>query len=354
MSVLVSIVSQFLLGYNTSVMNASAKVVFPDHTTTQWSIAVSAFAIGGPAGAIVGGWLANFFGRRGAMMINNMIFLIGGVIMTMAPNVYWLIPARLLIGFASGVSTVVVPVYLGEIAPPTLRGTLGTCTQFAMTIGILISGLVAFPWANAARWRYIFAVTPVLCIIQIFLSPLLLESPRWLLGIDPESIQARKNIKKLRGFRTREEAEEEAQHFLFASNLNKTDERDDGVGHSALGSLMKSKDMRYLFISAIILQCGQQLCGINAVFYYSTMFFEGIIDDPLLGTCFVGVVNVLATYGAMKLMDTTGRRTLLLISSGGMIISTLFIIAALKGYMYNVVAAVAVIAFVAFFEIGIG
>jgi MFS transporter, SP family, solute carrier family 2 (facilitated glucose transporter), member 3 len=64
MAVLVAIISQFLVGYNTAVMNAPSAVVFPDHTTTQWSVAVSAFAIGGPAGALVGGFLANQRGRR--------------------------------------------------------------------------------------------------------------------------------------------------------------------------------------------------------------------------------------------------------------------------------------------------
>lgn len=64
MAVLVAIISQFLVGYNTAVMNAPAAVVFPGHTTTEWSIAVSAFAIGGPFGAMIGGLLANKRGRR--------------------------------------------------------------------------------------------------------------------------------------------------------------------------------------------------------------------------------------------------------------------------------------------------
>lgn len=64
MAVLVAIISQFLVGYNTAVMNAPSAVVFPDHTTTQWSVAVAAFAVGGPAGALVGGLLANQRGRR--------------------------------------------------------------------------------------------------------------------------------------------------------------------------------------------------------------------------------------------------------------------------------------------------
>ena len=65
MAVFVAIIVQFLVGYNTSVMNSPASVVFPTHSTVDWSIAVSAFALGGPFGAIMGGRLANRFGRRG-------------------------------------------------------------------------------------------------------------------------------------------------------------------------------------------------------------------------------------------------------------------------------------------------
>jgi len=178
-AVLVSMISQFLVGYNTSVMNAPQDVVFPDHTIIQWSLAVSAFAIGGPFGAIAGGILANKRGRKGALLLSSWIFLVGGLVMGFAWNVYWLIPARFLVGFASGLSSVVVPVYLGEIAPPTLRGTLGTCTQFALVIGILVSSLLAFPLATPDNWRYLFLVTPLLCVLQFLMSSFLLESPRY-------------------------------------------------------------------------------------------------------------------------------------------------------------------------------
>jgi SP family facilitated glucose transporter-like MFS transporter 3 len=174
----VSVISQFLVGYNTAVMNAPQAVVFPDHTIAQWSLAVSAFAIGGPFGAIAGGYMANQQGRKGALLVGTWIFLLGGLLMGLAQNVYWLIPARFLVGFASGHSSVVVPVYLGEIAPPMLRGTLGTCTQFALVIGILVSSLVAFPLATESGWRYLFLITPVLCVVQLMLSSLMLESPR--------------------------------------------------------------------------------------------------------------------------------------------------------------------------------
>jgi hypothetical protein len=84
---------------------------------------------------------------------------------------------------------------MGELAPPTLRGFLGTITQFAMVTGILIADLVAFPFAEEGKWLLMFAVTPVVAVIQLLLSPLLLESPRWLLTKDPKSLKARYIIK---------------------------------------------------------------------------------------------------------------------------------------------------------------
>lgn len=353
MAVCVSVVAQFLVGYNTSVMNSPESVVFPDHSTLIWSLAVSAFAIGGPAGSIVGGYWANTKGRKGAMDINNWIFLLGGIIMTCAQDMYWLIVARLLIGFASGVAMVVVPVYLGEIAPPTLRGTLGTCTQFAIVIGILASNIAAFPLATATRWRYLFMISPLLSVIQLMASKYLEESPRWLLNRDINSLEARLAIKRLRAFRSNRDVEHEVQNYLFASARHKT-ARHSAHSTGAIWDLITAKDVRILLVSSIVLQIAQQLSGINAVFYYSTTFFEGVIPNPKAGTTLLGVVNLIATIAALKLMDNTERRTLLLYSSVGVLLSMLLIFAALLGVISRPFALLALMCFVTSFAIGLG
>jgi SP family facilitated glucose transporter-like MFS transporter 3 len=121
-AIVVASTCQFLVGYNTGVMNAPEKVVFPGHSTTNWAMAVAAFAVGGPFGAAVGGQMADKRGRRGAMLIDIWIFLLGGLLQTIAQDMMTIIVARMIIGFASGYSSVLVPIYLGEMAPPTLRG----------------------------------------------------------------------------------------------------------------------------------------------------------------------------------------------------------------------------------------
>jgi SP family facilitated glucose transporter-like MFS transporter 3 len=93
----------------------------------MWALAVAAFAVGGPFGALLGGKLADRRGRRGALLLDTWTFLIGGLLQTAAWNMWIIIIARFIIGFASGFSSVLVPIYLGEVrtipnhtCPPTV------------------------------------------------------------------------------------------------------------------------------------------------------------------------------------------------------------------------------------------
>jgi len=290
--------------------------------------------------------------HRGALIHTIRTFLLGGVIQTFAISMIYIIIGRFIIGFASGLSTVLVPIYLGEMAPPSLRGTLGTMTQFALVIGILISVIIAYPFATEQSWRYMFAITPFIAITQILLAPLLLESPRWLLHRDLSSKEARHIIRNLRGLRYDCEVETEVGHFVSADHAQ--EEEDDDHHKVDFMTLCNDKSVRLLLISALVLQMSQQLSGINAVFYYSSSFFKGVIDNPLDGTAIVGTVNVIGTYVALLLMDSYGRRTLILWSTSGMLISTIIIMFALLGYLSSNIALIAVNTYVFFFEIGLG
>lgn len=350
-AIVVAAASQFLVGYNTGVMNAPAKVVFPGHSTALWSLAVAAFAVGGPFGAVVGGKMADQRGRRGALLIDTWTFLLGGCLQTFAPDMFTIILSRFIIGFASGYSSVLVPIYLGELAPPTLRGMLGTMTQFAMVIGILVANLMAFPFATEDQWRILFGITILVASAQLLCSPFLLESPRWLLNRDPKSLRARYIIKRLRGLRHDHEVEAEVGNFVIGAAAQHQEKIRQG---DVLQEMISHNKMRILLLSSLVLQMAQQLCGINAVFYYSTSFFEGVIDNPLIGTTMVGAVNVLATYAALLLMDSCGRRSLILWSSGGMFFACVVIVLSLLGVFSNILALVAVNVYVIFFEIGLG
>ena len=354
-AVFVAGLSQFLVGYNTGVMNSPSSVVFVGHTSFAWSLAVSVFAAGGFFGAIAAATLADTRGRRGAMAICIYTFLIGGIIQTTAKSMPFITLARFIVGLASGFSSVLVPIYLGELAPPTLRGTLGTLTQFCLAMGIFVSYLLSFPFATEKAWRVLFSITAMASVVQILCFPFLIESPRWLLGRDRFSRRARHIIKKLRGLRYDHEIEIEVNHFVSASHKQACDnDEKHSSSKVALLTMLMDRQVRKLLGCSLVLQMAQQLCGINAVFYYSTMFFDGLIENPLLGTTIVGGANVVATYIALLLMENTKRRILILCSAGGMFVSSVMLVVCLLGYFSKMASLVFVIVFVVFFEIGLG
>ena len=165
-------------------------------------------------------------------------------------------------------------------------------------------------------------------------------------------------IKKLRGFRHDEEVETEVDHITSASKSQSMDSDSDGPSKEGPKNITKElfadKDVRPLLISALSLQMSSQLGGINAVFYYSSLFFDGIIENPLVATTLMGAINVAATYLALILMDRCGRRTLVMVSSGGMFVSCVFVVLALLGKFEKIVALLAVASYVTFFELGLG
>lgn len=220
-----------------------------------------------------------------------------------------------------------------------------------MVIGILAADLIAFPFAKEGKWRLLFGFTPLMALLQLVLAPFLLESPRWLLGRDPKSLKARYILKRLRGLRYDHEVETELGHLLVGGAAQQQ-EQTSTIG--VLKDMMSQPRVRTLLLSSFALQAAQQFSGINAVFYYSNSFFEGVIDNPLVGTSIVAGVNVLATYVALLVMDRFGRKTLILGSATGMLLSCIWIVASLLGYFSNVMALVAVNTYVAFFEIGLG
>lgn len=232
---------------------------------------------------------------------------------------------------------------------------MGTLTQFCLVIGIFVSDVLAFPFATEDSWRALCAVTVVASIAQLFCFPFLIESPRWLLGRDRGSKRARYVIKKLRGLRHEHEVEIEVNHFVSAAHAQACDDSD---GHTSSGDALRAmlgdKQIRRLLVCSLVLQMAQQLSGINAVFYYSTMFFEGLIESPLLGTTIVGGVNVLATYVALLLMESSNRRTLILWSAGGMFASSVALVMCLLGYFNKLASLFFVNTYVIFFEIGLG
>lgn len=350
-SSLIACIGQFCFGYNTSATNGPEELIFPGRTATQWAMAVAAFALGGPVGAGFGGAVANRFGRKVAAYIEASAFVFSGLLQCFAPNIQLFTLGRFICGAASGFSSVLVPVYLGEIAAPVLRGAMATVSQMALVGGILAADLVSFGKATLG-WRGVFAVSPALAILQLGLAiPFMLESPRWLLDQDNEEAdeEAREALRLLHALPDDGAVDHEVSHILSASSLSA--DKEEG------GSVMADPRARPVLMAVVALHLAQQLCGINAVFYYSTMFFDGVsISNPLVATTIVAVVNVIATYAAVILLGEMdlGRKPLLTASAAGMLASCFLLTAALLGMLPDQVALLSVVAYVFFFEIGLG
>jgi len=360
-----ALVLEFLVGYNTAVMNSPRDVIFPgSNTDFLWSLAVSVFAIGGPFGALFGGMFANTCGRQKALLFNMALFFAGGVTLTLAPDMTWIIIARLGIGFASGFATVLVPVYIGELAPPALRGTFGTMSQLSMVTGILFASAISIWCTSTQGWRYLFGVTPFIAVASFYSILQAKESPRWLFshGTMPEPqmrLQVGKLLMELRGFRDETEVAAELDIFADAIRRQKTQHK-SAHALGAMAELLFDNRLRPLMICTLVLQMAQQFCGINAVFYYSTTFLKGAVADPLVGSLIISAVNVIATYLAAKVMDKYPRKGLLLFSAIGMFVACIGVTFALEHSLgvykalRSPLALVSTGLYVTMFELGLG
>lgn len=168
-----------LFGFNTGVLNAPESVIFPGHSVFSWSLAVSAFCVGGFLGSANAGRFADQHGRRLGILVILVLNGLFGVLHVITPNMTVLIAARIGVGLAGGASTVLSPMYLSEVAPTAIKGSIGTLTQLSCVLGILASILYALPFCTEHTWRWIFVPLPLVSLVGALAGYIWLpESPR--------------------------------------------------------------------------------------------------------------------------------------------------------------------------------
>jgi len=350
MATLLASSSVFLVGWNRSVVNSSASVVFPNHSTLSWALAVSGLPVGALFGAYQGGLEADSYGRRAALMRNSVTYLVAGAMQALSININMIIISRLIVGFAVGYSLCVAPIYINEIAPPSRKGQLGTMTQFSNTVGILAADVLALQLAAPFAWRFLYSITGLVALTQIVFAHYLLESPRYLLRKDRDSIEARDNIRKLQGFQTNEDVEREVCRLVGEIDKKELAAKTRG----SFVEMMQDPVLRRLVFCAFILRIGKKMSGTSAVFYYSSAFFTGILKNPNLATVYCGTINVIAAASGLFIMDKFGRKTLVLWSIGGMTACCFLVITTLLGYFSNYVVLLSLLLYLIFYEVGLG
>ncbi|KAG3243004.1 hypothetical protein PI124_g12175 [Phytophthora idaei] len=228
----------------------------------------------------------------------------------------------------------------------------GTTYQLAMVVGILATDILAFGFAGESQsftqpgWRLMFGFAGFLGAIQILLTPLLIESPRWLLNSGEEK-EAEHTLRRLR-------QTDDVFDELDSISAVSFSESGDVQG---VGQVLRDRNIRLQLMVAVVLQCAQQLSGINAVMFYASSFFLNAgLENPLVGITLVYIVNVLATIVALMLMDSAGRRPLLLWSVVGMLASSGILTVGLLDLLpfASMFSVGGVMSFVWFFEIGLG
>jgi sugar porter (SP) family MFS transporter len=347
--VMIAALGGLMFGYNTCVI--SGAVLFLKNqfslTTFQEEMVVSVILVGALIGALGGGTVADKIGRKWTIISTAIVFVISGIILAYAPNFQVVMWGRFIGGLAVGVSSLAVPLYIAELSPPKHRGALVTANQLAITIGILFGYLIGYAFADTGNWRWMFGLTIIPGVIQLvgmIFSP---ESPRWLLtrGKSEKAVHVLKMLRK-------------------SGNIDREIEEIRKVAKQKI----KEGGWRDLFAPVVLpalfvgvgLSVFQQITGINTVIYYAPQIFEisgfAAPSKAILASIAIGSINVLATIVSLWLLDRVGRRKLLLIGVGGMVISLLFLSLGFFSQHKELfeVSVISLMAYVAFFAIGLG
>jgi len=313
---LTSALAGFLFGFDTVVISGAEKTI-----QSLWGlspglhgIAMASALYGTVVGSLLGGWPANRFGRKATLLWIGVLYLVGAVGSGLAPNVGTFIVARVIGGLGIGISTVVAPMYISEIAPPKYRGRLAGMFQFNIVFGILIAfvsnALLAGIGENAWRWMLGVAAFPsLLYAVFCFGLP---ESPRWLLSRKGDRQAALEVLQRIEPEASKAEIAGEADQIMSASSA------EGPSGH------FWTRRLRKPIMLAILIAFFNQLSGINAILYFAPRIFEltGLgTKAALLQSIGIGVTNLVFTFVGLWLIDRLGRRTLLYIGSFGYIAS---------------------------------
>ena len=306
-----------LFGYDTGVISGALLFIRQDFGTNPFTdgVIVSFILVGAMVGAFSGGPLSDRIGRRSTTLIAAVVFALGALIVAVAPSVFVIIVGRFVLGVGVGLASMIVPLYIAEIAPADRRGGLVSLNQLMITIGILLSYIVGVIFAPIEGWRWMFAVALIPAVVLLVGMFRLPESPRWLFN-KGQTDRARQVLSRSR---SEQEIEQEMQEMQDIKNQESQQQQQAGLGE------LLSPYVRPMLIIGVGLAIFQQITGINTVIYYAPTILQnaGFSESGALvaNAVGVGLVNVGFTILSVYIIDRVGRKPLLLIGLVGMTIS---------------------------------
>ncbi len=331
-----------LFGFDTAVISGTTEALTKQYQLdpTWLGITVSSALWGTLAGALLAGLPGDRFGSRNTLRVLAIFYVVAGVGCAFAWSWGALMVFRVLAGLAVGGSSVLAPVYIAEIAPPSKRGALVAAFQFNVIFGILLAyvsnAIIGSLGFGDAAWRWKFGVAAVPALLFLLLLLRIPNSPRWLVGKGQDE-DARASLAKI-GM-SGEQADAAVGEF-----------RQSFAEKGASESLSWTRHRKPILL-AVMVAGFNQLSGINALLYYLNDIFKtsGGHLSPDTQAIIIGVVNAVFTGLGMVLIDRLGRRTLLLIGSAGMAACLAVAGAAMGGFLPKPMVLYALIGFIAFF-----
>ncbi|XP_063793913.1 solute carrier family 2, facilitated glucose transporter member 11-like [Pseudophryne corroboree] len=323
----VGIGGTFQYGYNLSLINAPTTYVhkFINDTwysryqtqiqenilTLIWSVIASVFAIGGLIGTFIGGHVAVKLGRKQGLLVNNVLAILAALFMGIAEPAglfELLIVGRFLIGINAGVGMCVQPLYLGEIAPRSMRGLTTVSINISLTVGILAGQIVGLRevLGGETSWSLLLSTCAIPALLQLITLPCFPESPRYLLIEKKDEYQFQKALKSMYGSHN---------YQMEMDDIQKESLELNGEKQKKMLELFFDQSVKWQLISVIVLNAAQQLCGINAIYFYADYVFKksGIPTEKIpyitLGT---GICECITAMTCGLLIDRAGRRVLII------------------------------------------
>ncbi|TAM82749.1 MAG: sugar porter family MFS transporter [Acidobacteria bacterium] len=335
-----------LFGYDTSVISGAILFVRQQFhlTPVETEVAVSIVLAGAALGAAFAGSFGDRYGRRPVLIVNAVLFGVFAVLTGMANGLPLFLAARFVVGIAVGIASMLTPLYIAELAPPKIRGALVTLNQLAIVTGIVVAYYVDYLFSASSNWRAMFISALVPSVILLIALIFLPESPRWLV------IRRREDeaFRILNRVESSQDVHRHLQELKMVTEVDRLRFRDLFGGR-----------FRKPLIIGVGLAIFTQITGVNAIIYYTPTILQMAgfksASSAILATVLVGGVNLMMTIVALFLLDRVGRRPLLLLGVGGMLVSLTCL-----GYLFGAAhvsrAAIlsVVLVYLACFAIGLG
>ncbi|TYI27623.1 hypothetical protein ES332_A05G190000v1 [Gossypium tomentosum] len=315
-----------LFGYDTGVISGALLYIKEDFeevdkkTWLQETI-VSMAVAGAIFGAGIGGWMNDRFGRRVSILVADVLFFVGSIVMAVAMAQWMIIPGRIFVGFGVGMASMTAPLYISEASPARIRGALVSTNGLLITGGQFLAYLINLAFTHApGTWRWMLRVAGLPALVQFILMLTLPESPRWLYRQNKVE-EAKAILEKLY---PSDEVLEEINALRISVEAEKADEH--AIGDSLMQKLKGAFGnvvVRRGLYAGVTVQVAQQFSGINTVMYYSPMIvqFAGFASNKtaMALSLVTSGLNALGSVVSMFFVDRYGRRKMMLISMMGII-----------------------------------